>query len=85
MYGLSCSSVLLNHPGLRIHRLIIGGDQTDVGVEDVITTHRDGTWTNPELAAPVVELLSRGRSTTPLSGYVDLQGPLADTDPSFYL
>jgi hypothetical protein len=85
MYGLSCGSILLNHPALRIHRLIIGGQQTDVGVEDVVATHRDGSWTNPELAAPVLELLSQARSTTPLSGYVDLQGPLADTDPSFYL
>ncbi|MGQ4514643.1 hypothetical protein [Streptomyces sp. DW26H14] len=85
MYRLSCSSMLLNHPALRIHRLIVGGEQTDVGVEDVVATQRDGAWTSPELAAPVLELLSQARSTTPLSGYVDLQGPLADTDPSFYL
>lgn len=85
MYGLSSSSIFLNHPALRIHRLIISGEQTEVGVEDFIDMHRDGSWTRPELAVPVVELLSRARSTTLLSGYVDLQGPFADTDPSFYL
>jgi hypothetical protein len=85
MYGLSSTSILLNHPALHIHRLIISGDQTEVGVEDFVDMHRDGSWTRPELAVPVVELLSRARSTTPLSGYVDLEGPFADTDPSFYL
>jgi hypothetical protein len=85
MYGLSSASIILNHPALRIHRLIISGEQTEAGVEDFVDMHRDGSWTRPELALPVMELLSQARSTTPLSGYVDLQGPFADTDPSFYL
>lgn len=85
MYGLSSASILLNHPALRIHRLIISGDQTEVGVDDFVDMHRDGSWLRPELTDPVVERLSRVRSTTPLSGYVDLAGPFADTDPSFYL
>jgi hypothetical protein len=85
MYGLSSTSILLNHPELHIHRLIVSGDQARVGVEDFIGLRRDGSWTRPELAGPVLELLSRARSTTPLSGYVDLEGPFADADPSFYL
>ncbi|WP_405583200.1 hypothetical protein [Streptomyces sp. NBC_01190] len=85
MYGLSSASILLDHPALHIHRLIISGDQARAGVDDFIDMRRDGSWMTPELTVPVLELLSRARSTTPLSGYVDLQGPFADTDPSFYL
>lgn len=85
MYGLSSTSVLLNHPALHVHRLIISGEQAGVGVEDFVDIHREGSWMRPELTSPVMELLSRARSTTPLSGYVDLEGPFADTDPSFYL
>ncbi|MGW9031152.1 hypothetical protein ACWGQ5_45335 [Streptomyces sp. NPDC055722] len=55
------------------------------GFEDFVDLHRDGSWMRPELTESVLELLSRARSTTPLSGYVDLEGPFADADPSFYL
>jgi hypothetical protein len=85
MYGLHSASILLNHPALHIHRLIVSGDQEHEGIEDFVDLHQDGAWMRPELSDPVWDLLSRARSTTPLSGYVDLEGPFADTDPSFYL
>lgn len=85
MYGLSCSALLLNHRAVHIHRLIISGEQTHPGIEDFVDLHRDGSWMRPELTESVLELLSRATSTTPLSGYADLEGPFADADPSFYL
>ena len=86
MYRLASTSVLLHHPGLRIHRLIVDGDQTRTGVEDLLDVHQRGTWQREQQSQPVLELLSAGRRTTPLTGYdVDLDGPFGDADPSVYL
>lgn len=85
MYRLNSTSLLLSHPALHIHRLIIGGEQEYAGIEDFVDVQGNGSWGKPELTDPVLELLSRATSTTPLSGYVDLEGPFADSDPSFYL
>lgn len=86
MYRLASTSVVLQHRALRVHRLIVGGGQTRLDVEDGVDLCRDGTWLRPERARPLVELLTTGRRTTLLTGYdVDLDGPFGDADPSVYV
>lgn len=86
MYRLASTSVLLRHPALHVHRLIMGGTQTHVDAEDFVDLRWDGSWLNPQRAGQALELLSQGRRTTPLTGYdVDLNGPFGDADPSVYV
>ena len=86
MYRLASTSVLLQHPLLHIHRLIVDGNQTHVPVDDLIDLHKRGSWLRPKPTRPVLDLLTSGKRTTPLTGYdVDLDGPFGDSDPSIYL
>lgn len=87
LYRLAATSLLLPATAkLRIHRLIVRGDQRTVGLTDSIAGCKDGRWDEtPDLAA-ALEIISSGNATTPLTGYdVDLDGPFGDADPSIYL
>jgi hypothetical protein len=86
MYRLASTSVLLHHPALHVHRMIVGGGQTRWDLEDFVDLYWDGSWLRPEQSRPVLDLLSGRRRTTPLTGYdVDLSGPFGDADPSVYV
>lgn len=87
MYRLATTSVLLRHPALHVHRVIAGSSETHPAVrEDFVDLHGDGGWLRPDRTRPVLDLLSAGRGTTPLTGYdVDLNGPFGDADPSVYM
>lgn len=86
MYRLAGTSVLLRHPALYVHRMIVGGGQTRVDFADFVDLHREGSWLRPDRSQPVLELLSGRRRTTPLTGYdVDLDGPFGDADPSVHM
>ena len=77
---------MLRHPALHVHRVIVGGDQTQPVAEDFIDLHWANAWLRPERTDSVLDLLSRGTGITPLTGYdVDLDGPFGDADPSVYL
>lgn len=86
MYRLASTCVILQHPALHVHRVIVGGNRTDPVVEDFVDLHWNNSWLRPEQAGPVLDLLAEGRGVTPLTGYdVDLAGPFGDSDPSVYL
>jgi hypothetical protein len=86
MYRLASTFVMLRHPALHIHRLIVRGGETPSLPEDFVDLHWESSWLRPLHSRPVLDLLSSGRGTTPLTGYdVDLNGPFGDGDPSAYL
>lgn len=86
MYRLASTSVILQHPALYVHRVIVGGERRSPVVEDFVDLHWNNAWLRPERTGPVLDLLAGGRGITPLTGYdVDLNGPFGDSDPSVYL
>jgi hypothetical protein len=87
LYQLDAAGAL-HPPGRRprVHRLIVGGTQRNLGVVDGITLRRLGTWSHPDAAATALQLITRAGATTPLTGYdLNLDGPFGDADPSCYL
>lgn len=82
---LASTSVLLQHPALEVHRLIVVGGRPHTDIEDFIDLHWGGAWLKPRQSRRVLDLLAQGTGTTPLTGYdVDLDGPFGDADPSVY-
>lgn len=70
----------------RVHRLIVGGGQRNLGVVDGIALQVNGTWPDPAAASAALGIVRRIGATTPLTGYdVDMDGPFGDADPSVYL
>ncbi|MGW2819432.1 hypothetical protein ACWC24_00250 [Streptomyces sp. NPDC001443] len=86
---LSAASILLpngSSPAHRIHRLILGGDQTRAPIPDMVELLKNGDWTDQHRAELVLRTIEATGTTTPLTGYdVDLDGPFGDADPSVYL
>lgn len=86
LYRLASTSVMLRHPALFVHRLIVRGDGPPEDLEDFVDLHGDGSWLRPAQSQGVLDLINGGRRITPLTGYdVDLNGPFGDADPSVYL
>ncbi|GHJ36733.1 hypothetical protein [Streptomyces sp. TS71-3] len=85
-YRLASTSMLLKNPALRIHRLIVDGEQRRAAVEDFLDLRRRGSWLWPDRTRAMIDLLATGRGTTPLTGYdLNLDGPFGDADPSVYI
>jgi hypothetical protein len=87
LYRLDAAGALVSRARRpRVHRLIVGGGQRNLGVVDGIAVRRLGAWSHPEAAATALEIIGRGGATTPLTGYdLNLDGPFGDADPSCYL
>ena len=87
LYRLDAAGALLSRARRpRVHRLIVGGGQRNLGVVDGITVRRLGAWSHPDAAATALEIIGHGGASTPLTGYdLNLDGPFGDADPSFYL
>ena len=70
----------------RVHRLIVGGSQRNVGAMDCVELRVNGTWSRPEAAAAALAILDQAGATTPLTSYdIEIDGPYGDADPSVYL
>ncbi len=70
----------------RVHRLIVGGSQRNVGVMDGVELRVNGMWSRPDAAAAALAILDRAGATTPLTSYdIEIDGPYGDADPSVYL
>lgn len=86
MSRLASTSLLLQYPALRIHRLIVDGDKPQAVIDDLFDLHWHGSWLQPHEARAALNLVSAGRRTTPLTTYdVQLDGPFGDADPSVYI
>lgn len=87
LYRLDAAGALLSRGRRpRVHRLIVAGSQRYLPVADGIMVQRLGTWSQPDDAATVLEIIGRAGATTPLTGYdLNLDGPFGDADPSCYL
>lgn len=87
LYRLDAAGALLSRDRRpRVHRLIVGGGQRNLGVVDGITVRRRGAWSHPDTAETALETIGHGGATTPLTGYdLNFDGPFGDADPSFYL
>jgi hypothetical protein len=88
-HRLSAARVLLcsnNQPAPRIHRLILGNDQSTAPIPDMVELLDNGDWTNHERAGLALNLVNTAGATTPLTGYdMNLDGPFGDADPSVYM
>lgn len=85
-YRLSATAALLRHPNLHIHRLIVGGDQQNTDVYDLVDVHAGGGWLNPPRSHAAVGIITGAQRTTPLTGYdLDWGGPFGDIDPSVHM
>ena len=70
----------------RVHRLIVGGSQRNVGAMDGIELRVNGTWSHPDTAGTALAILDQAGATTPLTSYdIEIDGPYGDVDPSVYL
>jgi hypothetical protein len=87
LYHLAVAGALLpasRRP--RVHRLIVGGSQRNVGVMDGVELHVDRAWPDPGTADAVLAILRHVGATTPLTSYdIEIDGPYGDADPSVYL
>ncbi|MFF3988993.1 hypothetical protein [Streptomyces sp. NPDC001601] len=73
-------------PAPRIHRLILGGDQSSAPIPDMVEVLDNGDWTDHQRAGLALDIIHRVGATTPLTGYdMDLDGPFGDADPSVYM
>jgi hypothetical protein len=70
----------------RVHRLIVGGSQRNVGAMDGVELRVNDTWSHPDAAAAALAILDQAGATTPLTSYdIEIDGPYGDADPSVYL
>ncbi|MGY4926155.1 hypothetical protein [Streptomyces sp. 900105755] len=86
---MSAAALLLcadGRPAPRIHRLILGGDQSSAPIPDMVEVLDNGDWTDHQRAGLALDIIHRVGATTPLTGYdMDLDGPFGDADPSVYM
>ncbi|WP_167450072.1 hypothetical protein [Streptomyces hyaluromycini] len=86
---LSATSLLLctsDRPAPRIHRLILGGDQSSAPIPDMVEVLDNGDWTDHQRAGLALDIIHTVGATTPLTGYdMNLDGPFGDADPSIYM
>ena len=70
----------------RVHRLIVGGSQRNVGAMDGVELRVNRTWSRPDAATAALAILDQAGATTPLTSYdIEIDGPYGDADPSVYL
>ncbi|MFJ3794811.1 hypothetical protein ACIPSJ_00825 [Streptomyces sp. NPDC090088] len=73
-------------PAPRIHRLILGGDQSSAPIPDMVELLENGDWTDHQRAGLALDIIHTVGATTPLTGYdMNLDGPFGDADPSVYM
>ncbi|MFE3162771.1 hypothetical protein [Streptomyces sp. NPDC059224] len=86
---MSAAALLLcadGRPAPRIHRLILGGDQSSAPIPDMVEVLDNGDWTDRQRAGLALDIIHTIGATTPLTGYdMDLDGPFGDADPSIYM
>ncbi|MFJ3770221.1 hypothetical protein ACIPX0_00815 [Streptomyces sp. NPDC090075] len=86
---MSAAALLLcadGRPTPRIHRLILGGDQSSAPIPDMVEVLENGDWTDHQRAGLALDIIHTVGATTPLTGYdMDLDGPFGDADPSVYM
>ncbi|MGW3447433.1 hypothetical protein [Streptomyces sp. NPDC001076] len=86
---MSAAALLLcadGRPAPRIHRLILGGDQSSAPIPDMVEVLDNGDWTDHQRAGLALDIIQRVGATTPLTGYdMNLDGPFGDADPSVYM
>ncbi|MFJ8491378.1 hypothetical protein ACIRBZ_23960 [Streptomyces sp. NPDC094038] len=86
---MSAAALLLcadGRPAPRIHRLILGGDQSSAPIPDMVEVLDNGDWTDRQRAGLALDIIHTVGATTPLTGYdMDLDGPFGDADPSVYM
>ncbi|MEU9243504.1 hypothetical protein [Streptomyces sp. NPDC048385] len=75
-----------DRPAPRIHRLILGGDQSSAPIPDMVEVLDNGDWTDHQRAGLALDIIHTAGATTPLTGYdMNLGGPFGDADPSIYM
>ncbi|MFK0104847.1 hypothetical protein [Streptomyces sp. NPDC091217] len=86
---MSAAGLLLcadDRPAPRIHRLILGGDQSSAPIPDMVEVLDNGDWTDHRQAGLALDIIHTAGATTPLTGYdMNLDGPFGDADPSVYM